>query len=279
MTFSTQITTMTSQISILFIDANVLDYQLLLAGLAPDVYAHLLTNNRDGVEQITEILDREYSHRDIRTVHIVSHGAPGCLYLGNTELSLDTLERYAKSLKTWPDAALFFYGCNVAVGDAGEEFISKLHLVTGAEIAASKTLTGNAALGGNWDLEFSTQTFNQKASLEANDVAVMLKATNWPHTLVRADNGFSFTTPGTETAGSGPGDVGKSRRFLNVATINGNATSLDAVITIESLSDVNMPVELGQSIGSTVITILLARDGNSSVSGFEGETATFRIDF
>ncbi|MDE5116588.1 MAG: DUF4347 domain-containing protein, partial [Trichodesmium sp. St2_bin2_1] len=48
------------------------------------------------------------------------------------------------------------YGCNVAAGDGGEEFIDKLHRLTGAEIAASKSLTGAAVKGGNWELEVRT---------------------------------------------------------------------------------------------------------------------------
>jgi hypothetical protein len=45
------------------------------------------------------------------------------------------------------------YGCNVAAGDSGAEFIEKLHQLTGANIAASARLTGNVALGGDWELE------------------------------------------------------------------------------------------------------------------------------
>ncbi|MEO1620540.1 MAG: DUF4347 domain-containing protein, partial [Cyanobacteria bacterium J06632_3] len=144
---------MTSQISVLFIDANVLDYQLFLASLAPGVQAHLLTNDRDGVEQITKVLDKQYGHRDIKTIHIVSHGAPGCLYLGNAELSLDTLEGYAEAIQGWPKTKLSIYGCNVATGDAGEEFITKLHNLMGMDIHASTTKVGCTALGGNWELD------------------------------------------------------------------------------------------------------------------------------
>ncbi|MEG4219819.1 DUF4347 domain-containing protein [Microcoleus sp. Pol12A6] len=34
-------------------------------------------------------------------------------------------------------ANLLLYGCNVAAGDAGEEFITRLHKLTGAQIAAT----------------------------------------------------------------------------------------------------------------------------------------------
>ncbi|WP_364305926.1 DUF4347 domain-containing protein [Moorena sp. SIO4A5] len=36
------------------------------------------------------------SNADISAIHIVSHGSPGCLYLGNSQLSLDTLTRLAE---------------------------------------------------------------------------------------------------------------------------------------------------------------------------------------
>ncbi|RCJ15932.1 hypothetical protein A6S26_06460 [Nostoc sp. ATCC 43529] len=44
---------------------------------------------------------------------------------------------------------LLLYGCNVAAGDAGEEFLNKLHSLTGANIAASATKTGKDTLYGN----------------------------------------------------------------------------------------------------------------------------------
>jgi hypothetical protein len=92
------------------------------------------------------------------------------LYLGNTQLSLDTLNNYHQELKTWFDPPcptyqggqggsrgdLLLYGCNVAAGDAGEEFITKLHKITGAEIAASTTRIGNVYKGGNWELDYLT---------------------------------------------------------------------------------------------------------------------------
>ena len=45
------------------------------------------------------------------------------------------------------------YGCEVASGKDGREFVRQLHQLTGANIAASETLTGNVSRGGNWNLE------------------------------------------------------------------------------------------------------------------------------
>ncbi|MHC5826079.1 MAG: DUF4347 domain-containing protein, partial [Nostoc sp.] len=78
-----------------------------------------------------------------------------------------TLEYHSQELQQWQKIFsasaksdspwnLLIYGCNVASGDLGAEFIAKLHQLTGANIAASRQMIGNAALGGNWELEVRT---------------------------------------------------------------------------------------------------------------------------
>ena len=139
--------------TVVFVDAGVENYQQLVNGAISPAEVFVLDAAADGIEQISEVLQQR---QNVGAVHIISHGAPGCLYLGNTQLSLDTFNRYAIQLQQWDVDNLLLYGCNVAAGDAGAEFIAKLHTLTGAEIAASKTLTGSAAKGGNWELEVTT---------------------------------------------------------------------------------------------------------------------------
>ncbi len=47
-------------------------------------------------------------------------------------------------------------GCDVAASQRGLDFIGALAEATGADVAASDDDTGNAALGGDWDLEQQT---------------------------------------------------------------------------------------------------------------------------
>jgi hypothetical protein len=68
--------------------------------------------------------------------------------LGNSTLELSNIEQYRHQLQQWGIAHLYIYGCKVAAGDAGAEFLTKLHQITQAEIYANPHLTGNAALGG-----------------------------------------------------------------------------------------------------------------------------------
>ncbi|MEM7769906.1 MAG: DUF4347 domain-containing protein [Cyanobacteria bacterium P01_A01_bin.37] len=157
--------------AIAIFDPSVENYQQLIAGLHSHITPYILDAKQDGIQQITQILQNsstECSRRSPKSkiqnleVHLISHGSPGTLYLGNTELSLSTLDRYTEELKAWfnpkselqnPTSELLLYGCNVAAGDAGEEFITKLHKLTGAEIAASTTPVGSSMLGGNWEFD------------------------------------------------------------------------------------------------------------------------------
>ncbi|HEY9629714.1 MAG TPA: DUF4347 domain-containing protein [Coleofasciculaceae cyanobacterium] len=142
--------------TIIFVDSQVESYQHLISCVKPDAEVFLLSPETDGILQITQVLT-QYKH--IESVHIVAHGAPGFLSLVGIEFSLKTLALYAEQLKQWfPGSlkaiapSLVLYGCNVAAGDAGFEFVEKLHQLTGATVRASNTPVGHSSLGGNWDL-------------------------------------------------------------------------------------------------------------------------------
>ncbi|MCF3609672.1 DUF4347 domain-containing protein, partial [Planktothrix agardhii 1033] len=139
----------TTQKQIAFISTTVENYQMLVAGVIPGIQTVVLDPQRDGVEQITELLSNSSG---VEAIHIISHGTPGSLDLGGTQLSLDTLDRYASQLQQWDVPSLLLYGCNVAVGDAGKEFVEKLRQLTGSGVAASRREIGD----GYWSLEFSS---------------------------------------------------------------------------------------------------------------------------
>ncbi len=151
-------TTQTKQMtkSILFVDSGVADYQLLIDGVKPETEVVLLNANWDGILQITETLSR---YSDIDNVHILSHGDQAKIFLGNTVLCLDSLITYQSTLQSWRNALaktaeILLYGCQVAKGFSGQQFIQQLSTVIQTNIAASIDLTGAKKLGGNWDLAF-----------------------------------------------------------------------------------------------------------------------------
>jgi len=155
---------LTSQNSntVVFIDTGVIDYQCLQAGALPGICTIILSPSEDPIAQITAFCQQ---NPQITTIHIVSHGAPGCLFFGAGQFSLGNICDYEELLKLWPDNAhILLYGCQVAAGDAGEEFIDKLHQLTGATVLASATATGSRRWGGDWELEvMACRIDNKKA--------------------------------------------------------------------------------------------------------------------
>ncbi|WP_375474605.1 DUF4347 domain-containing protein [uncultured Nostoc sp.] len=143
---------------LVFIDPQVENYQSLVAGVLPNTSVVVLDPDQNGIEQISQVLA---THREINSLHIVSHGAPGQVYLGNSQLSYETLNHYARQLMDWAnvlsaDAQLLLYGCEVGKTEQGKAFVQRLSELTGAVVAASNDLTGSTALGGDWELEVST---------------------------------------------------------------------------------------------------------------------------
>lgn len=141
--------------SIVFIDPKVDDYEMLMAGVTPGLEVVLLDDNRNGIAQITQALK---GHQSLSSLHIVAHGEAGKLWLGSGFVDSNTLEQYKAELHSWatafaPDASILLYGCNVAAGETGRQFVQQLSNFTGANVAASNNLTGSTALGGDWELE------------------------------------------------------------------------------------------------------------------------------
>jgi hypothetical protein len=148
--------------SIVFIDSRVSDYQTLVSGVQAGTEVHILDSSQDAIAQITQTL---IGRSNISSLHILSHGSAGGVQLGADWLGMNTLDRYAPQLQSWAraltdDADILLYGCDVAAGEQGQAFVQSLSQLTGADIAASNDQTGNATLGGDWDLEVSQGTIN-----------------------------------------------------------------------------------------------------------------------
>ncbi|NES24777.1 MAG: DUF4347 domain-containing protein, partial [Symploca sp. SIO3E6] len=134
------------------IDPRVEAYQMLAEGVHQGANVLILDPSQDGIEQITQTLAR---YPASTSLHIVCHGAPGTLHLGDTFLNGANLEQYRQQLQTWEVAEIFFYACNLAaeVIPRSQSFLSRFHQLTGAKIAASANKIGNALKGGCWYLE------------------------------------------------------------------------------------------------------------------------------
>ncbi|MFV8570620.1 DUF4347 domain-containing protein, partial [Marinobacter sp. SBS5] len=151
------------RLELVFVDTDTPDYQQLVDDLLSNsddsrrFEVILLDNNSDGIAQITAALP---GYQGIDAIHLISHGEDGAVDLGNTQLNNQNLSAYQYQLQSWAehlnaDADILFYGCELAASADGQTLIDRIATFTGADIAASDDLTGNAGLGGDWELEYS----------------------------------------------------------------------------------------------------------------------------
>lgn len=140
-----------------FVDSSVEDFQTLVDGIKDGVEIFVFDGSKGGVDQIASILEKE---TNIDAIHILSHGSTGEITLGTDKLNGDTLDDYNEQLQIIKDSLsengdILLYGCNVAKDGSGQEFIEALANLTQADISASDDITGDSALGGDWNLEVS----------------------------------------------------------------------------------------------------------------------------
>ena len=155
--------------SYVFVDSRVQDRSSLLANLASDSEVYVLDPTQGGLAQIARALA---GVTGLASIHIVSHGAAGALYLGSTWVTSDTLSRHSSELTSIGGALsetgdILLYGCEVASGVGGRSFIENFALFTGADVAASTNATGGAQLNADWRLEASTGSIEAGVAIAA----------------------------------------------------------------------------------------------------------------
>ena len=137
---------------IVFVNSKLSNCAFLVQQVVPKARAIVIGSQADGIQEITRILKLS----NCQEMHIITDGYPGCLYLGSTELSINTFIQYTPELKSWfeynninsslDSPKICLYGSNVAAGDVGDEFITKLSQTTTAEITASANLVNTNIL-------------------------------------------------------------------------------------------------------------------------------------
>ena len=248
--------------SIGFIDSQVADYQSLIAGVTPGTEVIILDRNQDAIDQITEVLA---IRTNIDSIHIVSHGAPGSLQIGDGSLSLDDLEGDRHSLQQWFSplgknlANILLYGCSVAAGETGKAFVKRLSELTGASVAASQNLTGSAASGGDWELEVTTGKIETPLIFREDAIAA------YSHVL------SSFSTATNFSAGLAPTATPFS---IGTGDFNGDGFPDLAVVNLNSK---DISILLGTGTGSFGTATNLSNPGNefpffSAVGDFNGDS-------
>jgi Domain of unknown function (DUF4347) len=242
--------------NIAFIDSNVDDYQYLVKGLQPNTDIWVLDPSQDEVTQITQVLS---GLSDIKSLSIFSHGRDGHLQLGSTDINVNDLGNYADALTNWrgaltKDADIQLYGCNVAASKAGQEFVQQIGQLTGADVGASKDLTGSAAVGGNWNLEFWT------GASENPNILQSWAQEGYNHTLA--------TFPVTNTNDSGAGSLRQAILDANAAagadTINFTGAMADTTPDTITLTGGQLEISGDVTINGPGASLLTISGNNAS---------------
>jgi hypothetical protein len=149
------------RLELVVVDARVDDADTLLTGLDTALGRRFevirLAAGEDGIARVGEALREREA---LAAVHFIAHGEAGRLQLGATWLDDQSLAARAGEIAAWGDALgadadILLYGCDVGETADGQAFLTRLGELTGADVAASRDATGSAALGGDWDLEWT----------------------------------------------------------------------------------------------------------------------------
>ncbi|MEM9272180.1 MAG: DUF4347 domain-containing protein [Cyanobacteria bacterium P01_F01_bin.143] len=141
----------------------ILDHKISQLGIVIDDLKSranlvVLNSQQNGIAQITQALKK---YQNFSSLHLISHGSPGCLYLGNEQLNIENLNENKEQLKLWQQFLtgkdFLVYGCQVAK-EKGVNFLKQLSQLTGSNIAASEETIGLSDSGRYWNLEFRLGT-------------------------------------------------------------------------------------------------------------------------
>ncbi|MCA9195014.1 MAG: DUF4347 domain-containing protein, partial [Planctomycetales bacterium] len=219
-------TNLESENRLILIDSSLDDLESLLASIDERADVLWLSDEVNGIALITEYLN---SHDTLySSIQIVTHGGAGSIELGSETISLDTIGLYADQLSAWKnyldlEADILIYGCETAASDEGKALLTSISVMTGADVAASTDLTGYAAYGGNWDLEFKI------GSIGTDNILTDESASDWQHVL------SIYTVTNTNDSGSG-----SLRQAITNANSNAGADTINFSISGTGVHTINL---------------------------------------
>ncbi len=262
---------------LLVIDASVSDWQLLLEGIAPNVTVLLIEAHDDGIQKISEALQQTTEEGRYAAVHIVSHGQEAQFKLGNRLVNAQTLNdsrdafsRIGQGLLEGGDILL--YGCDIASGETGLNFIQSLSNATSRDIAASSNKTGRNTDANNAHISDADWWLEQESGDVADDYTVSA--------AFRANLNFQQVLPNLA-----PDAVSDNRNLLSSQIVTtgeailGNAFGDNRDSDPDGDSFVVAGIASGSQLGpilSGVNTVITGQYGNLIIS--EGGQYTYTLN-
>ena len=247
---------------VLLFDPSIEDCDKLIGGLDKNVEAIKISG-----ETFLSIFSVCLANPLIDSIHILSHGKPGCLVVSNEQIEGATIINNFFKIIDPVDGLhmpllreLNFWSCNVGQGDKGMKFINDLSKLTGAKVSASSTPIGHKNKGGNWELDvmaYPQVPFN-KSAIE-----------NFEHTL-NSDKPVVVLDP--EAAGTSYSEISSSSSgplFIahhpEIYLTSHDAYLKSSTVTIKS-SAASDKLVLPANSGGQIQATLIAADGTPATS-------------
>ena len=223
---------------LVIINSNIAEKETVLSQLGDGYEVLEIDPNQDAMSQIQDYLD---AHTDTKydAVHILTHGNDQGFYLGSTKVTeADQMSVFNDHMADNGDFML--YGCNLASSEYGQSLVQDIADFTGCDVAASTNITGAAALGGDWTLEYNVGVIDTTSiSLNADWNYRLRDITVNTGTAATGDNYHSLTDALNAAAG---GDT------ITIATATGGATVSISGITITANAQVGGIIIAGNNV-------------------------------
>ncbi len=242
---------------LIFINDNINEYETLIAdidqfdGADRSTGLVILDSTQEGLNQVTEILK---NYHDLDALHFVTYGSEAKIGIGNDWLDSESLRIYSDDISSWGEALndtgdILFYGCNIAADSAGEAMLGNFADLCGVDVAASDDVTGHAARGGDWDLEY------RLGDVESEVIVTEAAQYSWSGVLDIPSGNLWFSTAEDVPDPSGVAGLPSwsSATVLELGDTNSTVVNFDSMVAdgnaaIASLHYVSQDVLVGPGV-------------------------------
>jgi hypothetical protein len=282
--------------TLVIIDSDLPDAHILIDAAKQqynDPHIQVLNKEASSKKQLVDLLN-SYPEASLSEFVLFSHGSPGAIHLGGEKIDKNSIDLKVSRLfdalenALSRDANVSLYGCEIAKGQAGLDFIRRMEEKIQAKISASTNLTGGLVSGGDWILEISNNKFNnldldnynfflQTTTIDFNSEAFVEGADYGSDTYISGDyrlvysSGNFFEDTDSGSSGSNGLLIAQyvNNETLTIETVSGNEFDLVSLFltnyfnytaTIEAFKD-----------GTSVTSIPLSPSTNGSVISFNSD--------